>query len=101
MHDTRADVREQVILALGSSRDERCIDLLAPLLASGDPKERLLAVHALGDIGGARADALLEATFAGPEQATLGAPSVHEDSPRPPAPPAPPAPALDLPADDR
>jgi hypothetical protein len=64
LDDPRPNVRDQLILALGSSGRPEAIELLEPLLRASDRKVRILATQAVGDIGGPRADTLLAEIFA-------------------------------------
>lgn len=57
--DPRERVRHETIVALGDSGDVDVVPLIEPLVTSEDAKVRVLAIHALGRIGGERAQAVL------------------------------------------
>ena len=57
--DPRERIRDETILALGESRDRDAVALLEPLVSGDDAKARVLAIHALGRLGGERAEAVL------------------------------------------
>jgi len=66
LRDSRLRVRQEAVFALGRSRDPAVVDQLAQLLATGEPHLRLLAIGALGELGGDRAHALVAAQLAAP-----------------------------------
>jgi HEAT repeat protein len=57
LEDPRPRVRDETILALGECRDPQAIAPLEAFALGSDPKARILAIRALGRIGGARARA--------------------------------------------
>lgn len=75
LSDSRERVRHETILALGASRDRRAEEHLLPLATGGDRTTRVLALHALGRLGGegaARAaDAVLGDAAASPAEKTF------------------------------
>jgi len=60
LNDPRQRVRDETILALGESRDVSALVLLDPLVRTGDAHVRVLAVRAVGRIGGETARRMLE-----------------------------------------
>ena len=64
--DRRERVRDETILALGESRDAAAIALLEPFVRADDEHVRLLAVRAVGRIGGERARSVLTDIAADP-----------------------------------
>jgi hypothetical protein len=60
LDDPRVRVRDELILALGESRDTSAIELLEPLVRAQDEHLRVLAIHAIGRIGGETARRMLE-----------------------------------------
>ena len=58
--DERSRVRHETVLALGASGDPSAVGALEPLLGDKDAPTRLLAIRALGEIGGAEATRLLQ-----------------------------------------
>jgi len=59
--DPRLRVRQDAVIGLGLSGDPAVLDVLEPLLDSGDPSLTPLVLRAIGRIGGSRAGKLLEA----------------------------------------
>jgi hypothetical protein len=60
LDDPRQRVRDETILALGESRDPSALAWLEPLVRSDDPHLRVLAIHAVGRVGGEHARVVLE-----------------------------------------
>jgi len=60
LDDPRERVRDETILALGESRDASALGRLEQLVRSVDPHVRVLAIRAVGRVGGARARSILE-----------------------------------------
>ena len=71
LDDPRLRVRQDVVTALGHSRDARALEVLAGAAAASDAALRPLVIQAMGRIGGARACDLLRALAArGPASPT-------------------------------
>jgi hypothetical protein len=61
LDDPRERVRDETILALGESRSASTLERLEPLLRAGDQHVRVLAIRAIGRVGGERARRILSA----------------------------------------
>jgi HEAT repeat protein len=65
LRDPRERVRHEAILALGQSGDPGAVPHLEPIaMDDGDPRAQLLAIGALGRLGGPRADTRLQEILA-------------------------------------
>jgi len=60
LEDERTRVRHETVLALGESGDRSAVGHLKPLLVDKDATTRMLAVRAIGEIGGVEATQLLK-----------------------------------------
>jgi HEAT repeat protein len=58
--DERPRVRQELVRALGESKDPRAVPHLAEFIEGEDPTLRTLAIQSLGKIGGDEARVLLE-----------------------------------------
>jgi hypothetical protein len=66
LNDPRGRVRDEFILALGESGDASALALLEPLVRAGDEHVRVLAIRAIGRIGGEKARRMLADVAADP-----------------------------------
>lgn len=55
LNDPRKRIRQEIVVALGRSQDQRTVDSLLPLLSDEDETLKTLAIQALGRIGGRKA----------------------------------------------
>ena len=55
LKDPRKRVRQEIVVALGRSQDQRMVDTLLPFLSDEDETLRTLALQALGRLGGRKA----------------------------------------------
>ena len=59
LRDRRERVRDETVLALGESRNAEAVELLEPFVRDADRRVRLLALRAIGRVGGERAESVL------------------------------------------